>query len=181
VHLKAQITRELDRLEVLLEQLKNVEAERDALLKPVSNGGSLASLRQFDNRRQVAAYAAWLWLQNQRLPRSTCGSTSGSSALADETRKTIIVALARKLLIALWRYTTAGVAIEGRRRRRHRRRSDLIRTDLIQSWRIPGGRTEMTVGLNNRPKEGSRPPEPTRRKRDVVAAATRRRPYLSLI
>jgi hypothetical protein len=27
--------------------------------------------------------------------------------------KTIIVALARKLLIALWRYTTAGVVIEG--------------------------------------------------------------------
>ena len=28
-------------------------------------------------------------------------------------RKTIIVALAPKLLIALWRYTTAGVVIEG--------------------------------------------------------------------
>jgi hypothetical protein len=27
--------------------------------------------------------------------------------------KTIIVALVRKLLIALWRYTTAGVVIEG--------------------------------------------------------------------
>jgi len=28
-------------------------------------------------------------------------------------RKTTIVALARKLLIALWRYTIAGVVIEG--------------------------------------------------------------------
>src|ERR1700680_2711566 len=37
VHLKAQIIRELDRLEVLLEQLKSVEAERDAVLKPVSD------------------------------------------------------------------------------------------------------------------------------------------------
>ena len=36
VHLKAQIIRELDRLEVLLEQLKSVEAERDALLKPAT-------------------------------------------------------------------------------------------------------------------------------------------------
>ena len=36
VRLKAQIIRELDRLEVLLEQLKTVEAERDALLKPAS-------------------------------------------------------------------------------------------------------------------------------------------------
>ena len=37
VHLKAQIIRELDRLEVLLEQLKAVEAERDALLKPATD------------------------------------------------------------------------------------------------------------------------------------------------
>src|SRR5436190_10868431 len=79
VRLKAQIIRELDRLEVLLEQLKTVEAERDALLKPASNEAAspaamLARLkgigpetaavlwseglfRQFDNRRQVAAYA----------------------------------------------------------------------------------------------------------------------------
>jgi transposase len=28
-------------------------------------------------------------------------------------RKTIIVALARKLLIVLWRYTAAGVVIQG--------------------------------------------------------------------
>src|SRR6202047_1525407 len=79
VHLKAQIIRELDRLEVLLEQLKAVEAERDALLKPAteeaaSPAAMLAGLkgiasqtaavlwseglfRPFDNRRQVAAYA----------------------------------------------------------------------------------------------------------------------------
>ena len=79
VCLKAQIIRELDRLEVLLEQLKTVEAERDTLLKPApdktaSPAAMLARLkgigpqtaavlwseglfRQFDNRRQVAAYA----------------------------------------------------------------------------------------------------------------------------
>src|SRR5260370_11392623 len=34
VHLKAQIIRELDRLEGVLEQLKTREAGRDALLKP---------------------------------------------------------------------------------------------------------------------------------------------------
>ncbi len=28
-------------------------------------------------------------------------------------RKTMIVALARKLLVALWKYVTAGVVIEG--------------------------------------------------------------------
>ena len=32
VHLKAQVCRELDRLELLLEQIKAVEAERDVLL-----------------------------------------------------------------------------------------------------------------------------------------------------
>src|SRR5213078_4697479 len=36
VHLKAQIIRELDRLEILLAQLKTVEAERNALLKPAT-------------------------------------------------------------------------------------------------------------------------------------------------
>src|ERR1700680_2459566 len=77
VHLKAQIIRELDRLEVLLEQLKSVEAERGALLKPATEeaaspaamltrlkgiGPETATVlwteglfRQFDNRRQVAA------------------------------------------------------------------------------------------------------------------------------
>src|SRR5437660_5376713 len=40
LHLKAQIMRELDRLEVLLEQLKAVEAERDALLKPATDAAA---------------------------------------------------------------------------------------------------------------------------------------------
>src|SRR6202162_407984 len=167
VHLKAQIIRELDRLEVLLEQLKSVEAERNALLKPAtgeaaSPAAMLAQLkgigpetaavlwseglfRQFDNRRQVAAYAglaptpwqsgsidheqgvskagnarlrttmvelAWLWLQNQ--PTSALSLWFHERVrLGGRVRKTIIVALARKLLIALWRYTTAGVVIEG--------------------------------------------------------------------
>jgi transposase len=167
VHLKAQIIRELDRLEVLLEQLKAVEAERDALLKPAteeaaSPAAMLAGLkgigpqtaavlwseglfRPFDNRRQVAAYAglaptpwksgsidheqgvskagnprlrttmvelAWLWLKNQ--PTSALSLWFHERVrLGGRMRKTTIVALARKLLVALWRYTTAGVIIEG--------------------------------------------------------------------
>src|SRR5438132_4654718 len=168
VHLKAQIIRELDRLEVLLEQLKAVEAERDALLKPateeaVSPAAMLARLkgigpetaavlwseglfRQFDNRRQVAAYAglaptpwqsgsidheqgvskagnprlrttmvelAWLWLQNQPTSALSLWFHERVRRQGGRMRKTTIVALARKLLIALWRYTTAGVVIEG--------------------------------------------------------------------
>ena len=45
-HLKAQIGRELDRLELLLEQIKAVEAERDALL---------AAARKPASRRRQAA------------------------------------------------------------------------------------------------------------------------------
>jgi transposase len=166
VHLKAQIIRELDRLEVVLEQLKTVEAERDALLKPANDempspaamlaqlkgiGSETAVLlwseglfRRFDNRRQVAAYAglapwqsgsidheqgvskagnprlratmvelAWLWLQNQPTSTLSLWFHERVQRLGGRMRKTIIVALARKLLIALWRYTTAGIVIEG--------------------------------------------------------------------
>ena len=80
-HLKAQISRELDRLELLLGQIKAVEAERDALFAaatatapmpaPVTMlleikgiGPEFAAIlwmeaffRSFANRRQVAAYA----------------------------------------------------------------------------------------------------------------------------
>ena len=38
-HLKAQVRRELDRLELLLEQIKAVEAERDVLLAVATRGG----------------------------------------------------------------------------------------------------------------------------------------------
>ena len=77
-HLKAQISRELDRLELLLEQIKAVEGERDELLASAQIatpapamllglkgiGAEFATIlwseglyRHFDNRRQVAAYA----------------------------------------------------------------------------------------------------------------------------
>ena len=77
-HLKAQISRELDRLELLLEQIKAVETERDALLAAQRSRrqrhGDVARhqrhrsgvrrrplvgriVPQFANRRQIAAYA----------------------------------------------------------------------------------------------------------------------------
>ena len=80
LHMKTQICRELDRLELLLEQIKSVETERDAaiaipstampalpakmLLEIRGIGAEFAAVlssecfyRKFDNRRQVAAYA----------------------------------------------------------------------------------------------------------------------------
>jgi transposase len=167
-HLKAQVNRELDRLELLLTQIKAVEAERDALLVAVHTSAAVPAamllnirgigpefaavlwseglFRHFDNRRQVAAYAglaptpwqsgavdreqgvskagnprlrttliqlAWLWLRNQPHSALTLWFHERVSRNGGRLRKTTIVALARKLLVALWKYVTAGVVIEG--------------------------------------------------------------------
>ena len=169
-HLKAQITRELDRLELLIEQIKAVEAERDVLFVPTTKtehapaprtmlidlrgiGPEFAAVlwseglhRSFANRKQVASYAglaptpwqsgsvvheqgvskagnprlrttmiqlAWLWLRHQ--PDSALARWFHARVKRNggRLRKTTIVALARKLLVALWKYATAGVVIEG--------------------------------------------------------------------
>lgn len=161
--LKAEIGRELDRMDLVLRQIAAVEADRDALVRPDHAdaeapaarlmklrgiGPEFAAVlwleglfRRFANRRQLAAYAglapspwqsggvdreqgisksgnprlrtamvelAWLWLRHQpgsalsRWFRERVGSERG------RIRRIAIVALARKLLVALWRYTTLG-------------------------------------------------------------------------
>jgi transposase len=207
-NMKAQIGRELDRLELLLDQIAAVEAERDALLarpaaaetapsvqgapapvqkptEPNGPGGETAPeaeaaagvrsaqgaparveklmelnglgaetvakleteafYRSFDNRRQVAAFGglagtpwksgkidheqgvstgnhrlrqtmiqlAWFWplhQPNSALTRWYLERTKDATKLQ---KKKMVVALARKLLVALWRYVDAGVLIEG--------------------------------------------------------------------
>lgn len=165
-HLKAQVCREFDRIELLVEQIKAVEAERDALLvmehavTPAAMlldikgiGPEFAAIlwaeglfRHFDNRRQVAAYAglaptpwqsgsvdreqgvskagnsrlrtaliqlAWLWIRHQPHSALTLWFEERVKRNGGRLKKTTIVALARKLLVALWKYVTAGVVIEG--------------------------------------------------------------------
>ena len=163
-HLKAQVCRELDRLELLLEQIKAVEAEPDVLLAaqqaPAAMlldikgiGPEFAAIlwseglfRHFDNRRQVASYAGLAptpWQSgsvdreqgvskagNPRLRttliqlggygcaisrnrRWPCGLKERVRRNGSRLKKATIVALARKLLVALWKYVTAGVVIEG--------------------------------------------------------------------
>src|SRR5271165_3025034 len=168
-HLKTQIRRELDRLELLLDQIKQAEAERDALLaapQPAAPapagrmllefkgiGAELATVlwlealfRHFDNRRQLASYAglaptpwrsgsvdreqgvskagnprlrttliqlAWLWLHHQPQSALALWFKERVNRNGGRLKKTTIVALARKLLVALWKYVTAGVVIEG--------------------------------------------------------------------
>jgi len=166
-HLKRQVERELDRLELLLDQIKAVEGERDAMLaeerqssrevavlsKVVGVGPEFAAVlwseglyRHFDNRRQVAAYAglaptpwqsgsidreqgigksgnprlratllemSWLWLRHQPASALSRWFNTRVAQNGGRFKKVMITALARKLVVALWKYVTAGVVIEG--------------------------------------------------------------------
>ena len=167
-HLMAELRRMLQRLEVLMQQLKAVERERDAmLLAAAADSGSVAALllrlrglgpqftallwlecfyRTFANRRQVGAFGglaptpwrsggikreqgiaaagnprvrktmvelAWTWLQWQ--PDSALSRWFQQRVKDANARgkRVLIVALARTLLVALWRYVTDGVVPEG--------------------------------------------------------------------
>ena len=62
--------------------------------------------------RTTMIQLAWLWLRHQ--PGSALSRWFHERIERGRgRRKTIIVALARKLLVALWRYVTAGVVVEG--------------------------------------------------------------------
>jgi transposase len=63
--------------------------------------------------RAVIVEMAWLWLRHQ--PGSALARWYRDRVRRDggRMRKVAIVALARKLLVALWKYVTAGVVIEG--------------------------------------------------------------------
>jgi transposase len=165
--LKAEIGRELDRLDLVRRQIAAVEAERAALVQEEAPAPSPAGLlmrlrgigpefatvlwleglfRHFGNRRQLAAYAglapspwqsgtvkgeqgisksgnprlrttaielAWLWLRHQ--PETALSRWFRERVRTDRgrVRRISIVALARKLLVALWRFVTEGVVPEG--------------------------------------------------------------------
>lgn len=166
-HLKAQISRELDRIELLLAQIEEVEEARDTmraaahtttptpalLLNLKGIGPEFAAVlwseglsRRFDNRRQIAAYAglaptpwqsgtvdheqgvsqsgnsrlratliqvAWLWLRHQPGSALTAWFRERVRNNGGRLKKPMIVALARKLLVAIWKYVNAGIVIDG--------------------------------------------------------------------
>ena len=63
--------------------------------------------------RRAAIEMAWLWLRHQpesALSRWFEQRTAGASK---RQRRIAIVALARKLIVALWRYLTTGLVPEG--------------------------------------------------------------------
>jgi transposase len=167
---RTRIERMLDRLELAMKQIAQVETARDAVVKKAEPadaaermirdlsqlcgiGPELATrltrealVREFRDRRAIASYVglcgspfssggshrdqgiakdgnkrvraamvelAWLWLRWQedsalaRWYRGRVGQAKG------RIKKIMIVGLARKLLIALWRYATDGVVPEG--------------------------------------------------------------------
>ena len=56
---------------------------------------------------------SWLWLRHQPDSALTCWFQERVRRNGGRLKKMTIVALARKLLVALWKYITAGVLIEG--------------------------------------------------------------------
>ncbi len=170
-HVKREIERELDRLELIARQVKESEAARDGVAKAGDGSSSrdrkiqhlyrLRSIgpaistvlvgeifyRSFRNRREVGAYAgltgspynsgkvvreqglskagnprlrttmvelAWLWLRYQ--PKSALSlwfKERLGEAAPRRYKRILIVALARKLLIALWRYLETGLVPQG--------------------------------------------------------------------
>jgi transposase len=170
-HAKARLIRLLDRLELVLQQIKVLEEARDAVVArdavPRGEADSLvrrlagvkgigpelatllaweAFVRPFRDRRALAAYAgltgtpfdsgdkrreqgigkagnrrlraalvelAWLWLRYQPQSALAAWFRSRTGSVGGRMRKVMIVALARKLLVALWRFCRDGVLPEG--------------------------------------------------------------------
>src|SRR3979409_390103 len=63
--------------------------------------------------RTTMIQLAWLWLRHQPGSALTLWFHQRVQSNGGRVRKVLIVALARKLLIAFWKYVTAGVVLEG--------------------------------------------------------------------
>ena len=63
--------------------------------------------------RTTLIQLAWLWLRHQPQSALARWFNKRVNSNGGRMKKSTIVALARKLLVALWKYATAGVVIEG--------------------------------------------------------------------
>jgi transposase len=63
--------------------------------------------------RTTPIQLAWLWLRHQPQSALTLRFEARVKGNGGRLKKTTIAALARKLRVALWKYVTAGVLIEG--------------------------------------------------------------------
>jgi transposase len=169
MHARAKIARMLDRLELVLEQIAELEHQRDAVLgeeSPDKAGEMIQQLtslrgigvqsatvlvregfvREFANGKALGSYAgltatpyssgngereqgigkagyarlrtmmvelAWIWQRYQPDSAQVRWFRERMSGTGRRMRKVMVVALARKLLIALWRFATQGLVPEG--------------------------------------------------------------------
>jgi transposase len=169
--LKAELKRELRRLDLVLEMIAAIEAERDAVVEEKASSSHLNAekirqlhqlkaigpevatvlvgevfYRQFDNRRQLASYIGytpspfqsgnlardqgiskagnakarttgieltWLWLRYQPDSDLSIWFRTRVGTMKGRIRRITIVAMARKLMIALWRYLETGEVPKG--------------------------------------------------------------------
>jgi transposase len=63
--------------------------------------------------RSTLIQLAWLWIRHQPASELAKWFRARVAQNGGRMKKTMITALARKLLVALWKYATAGVVIEG--------------------------------------------------------------------
>jgi transposase len=63
--------------------------------------------------RALAVELSWLWLRHQRDSALSCWFRARVGDAKGRVRRIAIVALARKLMVALWRYLTTGLVPEG--------------------------------------------------------------------
>ncbi len=56
---------------------------------------------------------AWLWLRHQRQSALSLWFKERVKQNGGRLKKALIVALARKLLVALWKYVNAGIVVNG--------------------------------------------------------------------
>lgn len=63
--------------------------------------------------RATLVQLSWLWLRHQPQSALALWFEDRVKRNGGRLRKPMIVALARKLLVALWKYVAAGVVIEG--------------------------------------------------------------------
>lgn len=166
---RSKIARMLDRLELLLKQISELDRQRDAVLENDAPDKAAemiqqlttlrgigaqsatvlvreAFVRNFANGKALGSYAglaatpyssgninreqgigkagnrrlrtvmvelAWLWQRYQPTSAHVRWYRERAGATGARMRKVMIVALARKLLIALWRFVTQGVLPKG--------------------------------------------------------------------
>jgi len=168
-HARSKIIRLIGRLELVLEQIAQIDQERDAILQEVTPDAAgrmiqqltqlrgigvqsatilvrEAFVRRFANGKALVSYAglsptpynsgatereqgigkagnrrlrtvmielAWVWQRYQPDASQVRWFRERAGPTGRRMRKVMVVALARKLLVALWRFVTDGVVPEG--------------------------------------------------------------------